>query len=560
MMPSDSSTDVDAPMHSQSPHHARFTERAEAVQAGSSSIERDPKPPADGFLRLHPSSLLFGIARQGKALLLPAIFVVFLSRGGSWERWLAIIFIPASLFEIYRYLTIRYRVEADRLMIKQGLLFRRERDIPLARVQNIDVVQNPFHRLFRVAEVRLETAGGSEPEASFKVLALDAVDHLRARVFAERSNDDRAIAGGSDQPRTSETDLDASDHSIRAEGRDAPERQLLRISLMELIKLGLISNRGLALIFIVLGVAWEYDLFDRIGYDSIVRFAEQHAGALGWLPIIVLAFAGLVLLRVLSVSWMILRFFDYRLVRIGEDLRITCGLFTRVTATVPRRRIQLVSVQQTLLQRWIGRASIRIETAGGGGGGDQDSSKDVHSTISRRWFVPTIPLNQVSMILRELRDDLHTEFAEARWEALAPKARRRMMNKALRIALIIVIAVAAIFRPWGFISIVIIVPLALWHAYRAARFLSCASSTRGFMVRSGAWTRRISATFFDKMQIITMRESPFDRRWRMATLIIDTAGAGPAEHEMRVPYLTPESARRFADELATNAERTEFQW
>ena len=44
-------------------------------------------------------------------------------------------------------------------------------------------------------------------------------------------------------------------------------------------------------------------------------------------------------------------------------------------------------------------------------------------------------------------------------------------------------------------------------------------------------------TFFDKIQSLRIDQSPFDRRWKMAKLVIDTAGAGPAEHPFLIPFL-----------------------
>ena len=44
-------------------------------------------------------------------------------------------------------------------------------------------------------------------------------------------------------------------------------------------------------------------------------------------------------------------------------------------------------------------------------------------------------------------------------------------------------------------------------------------------------------TFFDKVQTARFNQSPFDRRWKQARLVVDTAAAGPAEHVISIPYL-----------------------
>ncbi|MDG2013538.1 MAG: PH domain-containing protein, partial [Pirellulaceae bacterium] len=45
------------------------------------------------------------------------------------------------------------------------------------------------------------------------------------------------------------------------------------------------------------------------------------------------------------------------------------------------------------------------------------------------------------------------------------------------------------------------------------------------------------------VQTVSIAQTPFDKRWKMETLQIDTAAAGPAEHAIRVRYLDPAFAK-----------------
>lgn len=134
---------------------------------------------------LHPSSLFFeffsGIRRQ----LFPAIFALYsAAQWGMYGLVFAIIFFAFTMsFAIVRFVTVRYQVRGNEFILDEGLIFRRHRTIPIQRIQNIDMVQTILHRLFRVAEVRVETASGKEPEAKLRVLSLQRIDELRSRVF-----------------------------------------------------------------------------------------------------------------------------------------------------------------------------------------------------------------------------------------------------------------------------------------------------------------------------------------------------------------------------------------
>ena len=126
--------------------------------------------------RLHPLSWLFAAAQAAKGFLIPIVLLLFASGGGAYELWAAVFIIPVTLSAVLQYVVFRYRLEEDEIVVRDGILTRTERHIPYARIQNIDLVQNPLHRLLKVALVRVETASGQKPEAVIRVLSLDAVE------------------------------------------------------------------------------------------------------------------------------------------------------------------------------------------------------------------------------------------------------------------------------------------------------------------------------------------------------------------------------------------------
>ena len=500
-----------------------------------------PPSSTEDWHRLHGATLALRVSRHARALILPAIIVLFLAREGSPEYWLAAMFVPSVLYELLKYLTLRYRFTDEDLILRQGLLFRNERHIRFRRIQNIDIVQGPLQRLLGGADVKIETASGSEPEAQLQVLSLEAVAMMRQRVFAGDTGETSVGAGAaavSLQPAP----------STSAEG---PRRVVLRIPTAELVTLGLISNRGMVLILIAAGFLWEFDLAKRIELDWLF---ESVAG----LSLTAMAAAGAVMLigallslRVLSVAWTILRFHGYVLERVGEDLRVRCGLLTRTSATVPRHRVQFLSVHQTLLARWMGRATIRLETAGSETGEESDA------VVSGKWFVPIVRQDQVLEVVGALFPDLDLE--DLSWRRLAPRARGRMLRVALIVALLATLGCLLLIRPWGVLTGVVWVPLAVWHALASFRLTAWARAPVGLAFRSGVVTRKVSVTFYDKMQVITLKESPFDRRHDMASLRVDTAGAGPADHKIDIPYLPRAVARRQLDDLFERAQQTAFR-
>jgi putative membrane protein len=490
--------------------------------------------------RLHPASILFGLAGQIRELALPGLLVLLTagSRGWGWEIWAMALIVPYTLVSIGRYLSFRYRYEADEIVIRSGLVFRNERHVPYARIQNLDAVQNVLHRALGVVEVRLETGGGEEPEATLRVLPVEAVDEMRARVFAGR-------AGG------------------RAVSRDAPaDRPLLELSPRELLLFGLIENRGMVVIAAAFGLIWEIGLLDRTldplsGGDTsggVLRDLWSAFTAGRRIPIDRIAFglaalAGfLAAVRIVSMGWSLVRLHGFRLSKAGEDLRTEYGLFTRVAATIPLRRIQTLTVREGPLHRLFGRVSVRVQTAGGEGG----------ATAQREWLAPIVRREALPRLLADVLPEL--AITEARWQGVHPAAFRRSLREHALVALAITLASAPFLRWWAFALQAACVPWILLAARHEVRHLAWALTQDGVLFRSGWIRRQTTAARFTRIQAIAMAESPFDRRWGMAGVHVDTAGAGATSHAIDIPYLARDTARRLYDTMARNTAGTAFRW
>src|SRR6266545_4236845 len=67
-------------------------------------------------------------------------------------------------------------------------LGRAHRLLPFDRIQQVDLVRKPLHRLLGVATLRVETAGGSGgSEADLEVIALAEAERLRATLLRARA-------------------------------------------------------------------------------------------------------------------------------------------------------------------------------------------------------------------------------------------------------------------------------------------------------------------------------------------------------------------------------------
>jgi len=494
--------------------------------------------------RLHPLSILFNIGRQFGAIALPLVLIV-VGRGTDEDRWniYALVFlIPYTAIAVGRYLSLRYRYEDSDLVIRRGFIFRNQRHIPYSRIQNIDAVQNVVHRLAGVVDVKIQTGGGSEPEATLSVLTLADLDEMRRRVFATRRAD--------------------ADAEVAEAAPADTAQELLRLSPRELVVYGLVENRGLIVIGAALGLAWEMapsklveqyigDQASRGLFHSLSRLVGAQTGpswsALGLAVLGLVVF--LLLTRIFSVIWALIRLHGFRLTQQGDDLRAEYGLLTRVTATIPRRRIQTITIRESLWHRMCGRAAVRVATAGG-----QDEQRE-RVAEQREWLAPIVLRDRVPDLLDRLLPRVDLRAID--WKPVHPRAFRRALVRRLAggvwLALLAVLVLGT-KGAWLFPMI------ALWAAVRAhlyVKHLGWAITGDVVAFREGAFGRRTTVAPLVRIQVVELAESPFDRRTSMARVRVDTAGGG---HGVDVPYLPRHEADALYSTLAASASRTAFEW
>ena len=490
---------------------------------------------------LHPSSLVFTVISQLKQNIIPAVLALFGAANGRYTFVViaAVLFVLSIVSAVFRYLTLRYRIQDGELTVQSGLIFRKRRKIPTSKIQNIDLVQNILHRIFGVAEVRIETASGTEPEATLRVLSLKQVALLREKVESAtpQSADLRTESSGT----ASET---ASTSSIE---------EILKIPLSWLVKAGLASNRGMVLIGFLIGLFYQNVPDEERALESV---KDQIKGLQGFFPSLdsggwqfwLIAAAALVVLmllvRLLGVGWFLLRFFGYQLTRVGDDFKISCGLLTKVSATVPLKRIQFISIHRPMIMRWFGLASIRIETAGGAG-----NAEDATTAVSKRWFIPVVPECEIERLMQIIRPGLPWAEHSFPWKPLAERASSRYVRAAIIFSVLLCGVGFGASQPWGWAPGLVLSPLIVWYAIKRCRNSQFARIDQGVLYRSGVFTRKTSVAFFEKVQGVSLTQTPFDRRWGMKTLTVDTAAAGPANHKIAIRFLDQQLATNEYQEI-----------
>lgn len=483
--------------------------------------------------RLHPLSWLFILLLQLRNFALPILVLLVSGRGEQSPAELIGLAGAGVLVvvAVWHYFTYRYGFVGRALVIRSGLLERNLRLIPFDRVQNVTLHQNLLHRLAGVAELRLESAGGvGETEARMQVLPLAQAHALEALVRGEAPGGDPVTAAAT-----------AEEAAVAR-----PERWL-QLPTSELVRLGLISNRGMLVVAAALGLLSQTgdagmqrvsSEIEQLGRDSLALAEGWQPGPLAWaLAGLALLLALFTLLRLLSVALAVLQFHDFQLWAGERELRIERGLLSRLRSHLPKRRIQAYSLRESLLHRWFGRQSLRIDRASIETQGDTPSMRDL---------VPLATPARMTAILDRL---LPSEAWPPRaWQPLHPRAWWRVFAPPALGVLAGTAVVAAWHGPEA-VWALLLLPLLALRARLWARYTGWSLAQGVFTFRQGWLDRRWRFVETAKIHAVSLHENPFDRRHDMAALRIDTQGASPLEPALFVPYLPAAEARALAEAL-----------
>jgi putative membrane protein len=484
--------------------------------------------------RLHPMSWLFVLIQQLKQFILPLAALLFLGRGDRNELWPLIGVGVLVLVALWRYFTYRYGIGGDAVVVRSGLFNRSLRVIPFVRIQNVALHQTVLHRLFGVAEVRMESAGSKEAEAQMRVLRLD--DALALEALVRRRG--AALAEGQSEERAD---------------------VLLRLAPAEVLRLGLVSNGGLVLIGGALAGLSQYSpdfnarIPRRLGSQA-TRWLSGHVEAyhLDAIGVALIAVATIALiaglLKLLSIVLALLRYYGFELSEHGRRLTAERGLLGRWRTTVPRRRIQAWTLEEGLMHRLLKRRSLSVDTVGAEANEDGRSLKELAPIAT-----PKVCDGLIEHLLPR------ADWDRLEWRALPDAAWWRLFLPDVPWTLLAVFSLYWQVGAWSALALLWL-PWAAFKAQRRTRRIGYAIGEVLVAVREGWWRRSWRFAELDKLQALQLTRSPLDRSCGTATLWLDTAGAGALAPPLRIRFLPEDEARQIHARLAAILSQRPLRW
>lgn len=462
--------------------------------------------------KLHPVTAIINVVKALKDLLIP-IIIILVANGFNLnfdykdENFfgemvpliiLSIIVIWTMVAGLVKWITFTYWFEDSELRVEYGLFVKKKRYIPFERIQNLNYKEGIFHRLFKLVQVQVETAGNKsgKPEAELTAVTREAAEEIEIQMKQAKQKEPQ-------QEELEQIEVIEQQPSTIVHKMKIPELLLLASTS---------SGVGVVLagVFAAVSQFAEFIPFELI-YDEVAFLLKY-----SFFAVAILIALALLLTWVISVAITFLNYYDFTVTKENDRLIITRGLIEKKRVTIPLHRVQAIKVVENPVQQLFGLAAVAVESAGGGFSGEADKKIILFPLIAKK----------------ELMEPLMALFPDYDFTmtpAVRPPKKAKPFFYRLDFLWLVptITAVSYFFYPYGLLSLLLIIPILLLARWQ--------HKTAGYLVRNQQITvvsRFISrVTFFamkKRIQVTQGSQSYFQKRKEIgsAKIVVMSGMAG----------------------------------
>lgn len=269
------------------------------------------------------------------------------------------IFALMAIAAYLKYLNFRFYVdtEQEEFVVTHGVLNKTKTVIQLSKIQQVNITQNLLQRIIDVYTLDVDTAGASGSEVKIKALSQTAATMLKSQLLNFQST--KVV----DDENSGEVNFQ--------------QETFMTIGFMSLFKVGITSNY-LKTISLLLA-------FGVTIYDNIMKFAETEVldeqqidnylnQNFGLQVTFILGTVGVLLILVINVVTILLKYFNFTIVKENNSLLLSYGLLKTKSTLLKPQRVQIASISQNFFQKKMNLFQIKIRQALGG---NAENSKSI---------------------------------------------------------------------------------------------------------------------------------------------------------------------------------------
>ena len=462
-----------------------------------------PAPQEVAWQRLSPRNLLINPVKVlGQFAFPAAVALVGISSGDRGMPWWALPFVVVGALALgaLPWLTTFYRTTDTQFQIRSGLLNKKTKTAPLDRVRSVDLEASLLHRIVGLSKVQIGT-GVDDDRITLDSLTAAEAHGLRSFLLSRR-----ALVSPAPSPTDDVCTAPAAVQHVE------PARVLAEID-WAWLRFAPFSLARLVVLAAAVGALSQFGDQLPIADTAESAWTWVHQFALT-LVVAALFVGGLTSWVLVAVTGYIVQWWNMRLTREAGSLHLTAGLFTTRSITVEEQRVRGVELKEPVLLRLVGGAELSTLATGVGSGGVTAILPPCPEKVAR----------SVATDVLETDAPMTVQLIEH-----GPAARRRSWIRHLWGALFFIaiplVAMIWVDLPWWLPALVAVVAigLAAITAEAAYRHLGHAMTRDHLVVGSGELARVRTALEHDGIIGWVVRQSWFQRRLALATLVATTA-------------------------------------
>ncbi|MFT4533783.1 MAG: putative membrane protein [Saprospiraceae bacterium] len=471
---------------------------------------------------------------------LPLILLFFVGKGFSGGKGRTIL-IGISVFaglgmiySIINYFRYYFYINNDELIIESGVFKRSKLNVPFDRIQTINFEQNIIHRVFNVVRLKIDTAGSAKAEFEFHAISYEKAESLRNLLLSKK----KQVSKGNEPSLLID--------GLEDEGSPA-FKTIMQLDVKDLIKAGAVENHlrsgGIILAF----MWWIWSSIDEMGMhedifnDKIEETVMSQVNS-GLILIGIAIFIFFFLSFFISMIKMVITNYDLKFMRSENGFKINGGLFTKKDVSALDHKIQVVSWSDNPLKKLIGIKDLRLKQA---------SSIVLNKKTSIK--IPSCKDEHIELVKNTL-------YGKSALSGInySPIDKRYFYRNGGIISLFFIGLVSLLLfldqntQAILFGALGALIVFSFYLSYRKKRY---GFNKEMLVIRGGTYGDKTELLPIYKIQSLSKKQSPYQRRNGLANLVVHTASG-----KVGIPYIDNGIAQNIMDEFLYRIEIDKRKW
>ena len=440
---------------------------------------------------------------------------------------LALVTAAITLIE-FRYFTFQFDFNKNDFIVKKGFLKKTKLNVPLSKIQQINLNQNFIHKLLDLYEIQMDTAGSDSKEVSIKAVTKSIANEIKEFTHILKDN------------------------NVHNNVQKITDIKSLEIDFYTLVKTGLTSRYFQTLGFIVALFFGALEYLDALGINYVPSFSSFiKNGNFGFIAI--LFYLILIFLAVFATNLIstIIKFYKFSASKTNNNLSVSYGLIYTKTILMSPNKVQVFSFTQNWIQKKIDLCNIIIYQA--------SSNMNISSDKSKEGSKVNIP-GANSLDKKTIFEFIYKSFDDNEF-IIKPNIRKFSVNFFL-IGVIPSILFFGINHFFEFLSsvnyiilLLIYLAIILFISYRLYKNNIMSVSKNFIKVQSGFWDITTKIIEVHKIQSIVIDQEIWYKKLNLANLTLCTAGG-----MIRFSYMDYFILRKIADNFLFKVEVSNKSW